>query len=283
MDGCCRLADPALMAGHSNYHRPLCIFPYARNFGFSRIQTFIHTKICPGAQAAREGWAKWSDKRGTPSLARRDLRPPRGLAGRDRARSSRVRLFSGAMCGRVALDRAVHAPAVCRMAAFMPIRNLLQSNGIHANGRLQELPTVTGCYGWICQHSERAGGLGPATSDGGKSPGGPTSRASRLSAYRASAVGALIGVASRSGSTVPRRLKPQCLAQQGIDPGRPLRHRAREVRRPRDFCYRTILNKSSGGPSYGPAARLACRAARGSSIRSCTTLRISTIPSDATR
>ena len=50
------------------------------------------------------------------------------------------------------------------------------------------------------QHWERAGGFGPATSKGGNLPGGPASLDSRLSAYHALVVGALIGQQLAHGS-----------------------------------------------------------------------------------
>ena len=53
-----------------------------------------------------------------------------------------------------------------------------------------------------------------------------------LFAYRALVVGAIIGVAASdiAGSTVPCRLKPQRLAQRGIDPGLPSGPRLTELR-----------------------------------------------------
>ena len=64
------------------------------------------------------------------------------------------------------------------------------------------------------------------------SPGGPASLSAGLFAYRALVVGAIIGVAASdiAGSTVPCRLKPQRLAQRGIDPGPPSGPRLTELR-----------------------------------------------------
>ena len=81
MDGRCRLADPALVAGHSNYHRvPFMYFHTLRNVEFWKSRFLSIQKSGPKHKQYRE-WAKRAMRERLGAAPPGGPKPWRALAG----------------------------------------------------------------------------------------------------------------------------------------------------------------------------------------------------------